>query len=171
MEYKPRDDEFAEYYKKYISLVPETDIINYLDEQNKRMFSSLSAVNENKSLFRYAENKWSIREVLGHMTDTERIFAYRALRISRGDLQHLLSFDENQFITESNYHNIEFKILLNEFSLLRSSNVLMIKGFKKDMWTKVGTASNNSVSVRALVYIMAGHVEHHMNILKERYGC
>jgi len=165
----PQSNEYAEYYGKYILLVKEGNILDTLENQLQNLTDLLSKIDDEKSNFRYAEGKWSVKEVLGHILDTERIFAYRALRISRNDKQPLLSFDENEYINQSNYGNISFKHVVNEFSLVRESNILMFKNFTDEMWLRIGTASNYQVSVRAVAYILVGHAEHHKNILIERY--
>lgn len=166
---RPSSNEFAHYYHKSIQEVPDGNIIEILEQQKLNAEKFFSSINEEKSLFRYAEGKWSIREVLGHIIDAERIFSYRALRFSRKDPQPLLSFEENTYVSNSNYNSILLMNICEEFSSLRKSNILMFKGFKEKMWTMTGIASENNVSVRAIAYIMAGHFNHHMNIIKERY--
>jgi hypothetical protein len=171
MNTRPKTGEYAEYYEKYLTLVPEGNIIDILENQQKSMMGFFTTIDEERSNCRYAENKWSIKEVVGHLDDSERIFAYRALRISRNDLNPLPGFNENEFIAQSNYKNISFEKIVDEFFLLRASNILMFRGFADEMWLRKGTASNNPVTVRAIAYIMAGHTEHHINVLKEKYNC
>lgn len=167
----PQPDEYSEYYGRYINLVKDTDLFEKLASQLHEMEELFSKVDDAKSNFKYAPGKWSIKEVLGHVLDAERVFSYRALCISREDKQPLPSFDENEFIRQSNFGNIKLEQLVKEFSLLRSANILLFNGFTDEMWLRKGTASNNTVSVRALAYILVGHAEHHKNILVERYNC
>jgi hypothetical protein len=166
---KPSQSEYAVYYHKYIQLVPEGNIINILNQQLVECENFFSSINEEKSLFKYAENKWNIREILGHVIDTERIFIYRALRFSRKDPQALLSFDENSYSENSNYKFLLLAEIWKEFSFLRNSNILMFKGFTDEMWALKGIASGNEVTVRTIPYLVAGHFIHHQNVIMERY--
>lgn len=170
MNARPEKDEYAEFYETYVSLVAETNIISALQNQPedlKRLFAGVSAEEEN---FRYAEDKWSIRELLGHVVDGERVFSYRALRISRGDGTPLAGFEENFYVANSSFSNIKLADLIEEFTLLRQSNVFLFKSLTGEMWKKTGTASDAVISVSALAFIMVGHVRHHANILRERYS-
>lgn len=166
---RPEKSEYAEYYEKYVSLVEETDIVSALKNQASEIENLFNKMSDEKSNFRYAAGKWKIRELLGHIVDAERVFAYRALRFSRNDETPLASFEENSYVANGNFGNTKLADLAAEFSLLRQSNVLMFKNLTVEAWNKTGTASDNKVSVRALAYIMVGHVRHHINILKERY--
>lgn len=169
MNTKPNVNEYAPYFGKYITLVPEGDIIEILSEQNNFMNNFFSGISEEKSTYRYEENKWSIREVLGHIIDTERIFAYRALRISRNDKTALPGFEQDDYVPYSNHANVSLKNLIEEFFLLRQANIKMLESFTDEMWIRTGTASGNPVSVKAAVYVLAGHPLHHINVIKERY--
>jgi hypothetical protein len=171
MSQRPSPKEYAEYYKQYISLVPKGNIIDILEDQQKSLMGFFSSIDEEKANYRYAENKWSVKEVLGHIIDGERIFAYRALRLSRGDSKPLMSFEQNSFITNSNYGNTQFEKIVDEFFLLRASNILMFRNFSNEMWLRRGTVDDKNISVRAIAYLMAGHTEHHINVLQELYGC
>ena len=166
---RPEKNEYAEFYAGYVALVEETDIISALLNQTSDLQVLLAEIPEEKGDYRYAENKWSIRELLGHIIDGERIFSYRALRISRGDETPLAGFEENFYVANSNFSNLKIADALEEFSLLRQSNVLLLKNLTDEMWSKIGTASDATISVRALAYIMVGHIRHHANILRERY--
>ena len=166
---RPEKIEYAEFYAGYVALVEETDIIAALQNQITDLQKLCAGVSPEKENFRYAENKWSIREMLGHIVDGERVFSYRALRISRGDQTLLAGFEENFYVANSNFSNVKLADTLEEFSLLRQSNVQMFKNLTDEMWAKTGTASNATVSVRALAYLMVGHIRHHANILQTRY--
>ena len=166
---RPEKNEYAEFYAGYISLVQETDIIAALLDQTNDLQTLFAEIPEEKGDFRYAEGKWSIREMLGHIVDGERVFSYRALRISRGDQTPLAGFEENFYVANSNFSNLKLAAALEEFSLLRQSNALLFKNLTDEMWAQTGTASDATISVRALAYISVGHIRHHANILRERY--
>lgn len=166
---RPKKEEYAEFYENYVSVVDETNIISALENQIAELQSDFSDISEKKSDFRYAEGKWSIKELLGHLIDGERVFSYRALRISRNDKTPLAGFEENSYVANSNFTNTELADLIKEFSLLRGSNILLFKNLNEEAWQRSGTASDAEVSVRALAYIMVGHVRHHLKILRERY--
>ncbi len=167
---RPEKNEYAEFYANYVSLVEEADVVSALENQPGELRKSLSEITGvEKENFRYAEGKWSVRELLGHIIDGERVFSYRALRISRDDLTPLAGFEENSYVANSNFGNCNLADLIEEFSLLRAANVLLFKNLSDEAWLRTGTASDATVSVRALAFIMVGHVRHHQNILRERY--
>lgn len=166
---RPETNEFATYYDVYISKVDRDDCIPVLDAQSADLRSIFSGLPEEKGTFAYAEDKWTIKEALSHLIDAERVFAYRVLRISRGDKTPIEGFEQNEYIETSNANNRSFADLLNEFELHRRSNLLMLKNIDDEGSRRMGTASDNPVSVRALAYIMAGHVIHHSRILAEKY--
>lgn len=166
---RPDKNEYAEYYHKYVTYVPDGDIRDVLEDQLNSTITFLSNIDEEKSKLRYAPGKWSMREVLGHIIDSERVFAYRALRFSRGDDKPLQGFDENLYIHNSNYDSTNFSRLIEEFSLIRQSTVALFTCLRDEQWLKKGNASGYYVTVRGLAYIIAGHTEHHLNVIKERY--
>ncbi|MEW6654583.1 MAG: DinB family protein [Bacteroidota bacterium] len=169
MNTKPNVSEYAPYYGKYISLVPDGNILEILAGQNEFINNFFSGIEEEKSAYKYAEGKWSIREVLGHIIDTERIFAYRALRISRNDKTALPGFEQDDYVPYSNHDNTLLKNLTEEFVLVRKGNLKLLETFTDEMWIRTGTASGNTISVKAAVYVLAGHPIHHINVLKEKY--
>ncbi len=166
---RPDKNEYAEYYHKYVTCVPDGDIRDVLEDQLNSTITFLSNIDEEKSKLRYAPGKWSLREVLGHIIDSERVFVYRALRFSRGDEKPLQGFDENLYIHNSNYDSTNFSRLIEEFSLIRQSTVALFTSLRDEQWLKKGNASGHDVTVRGLAYIIAGHSEHHLNVIKERY--
>ena len=166
---RPDTNEYAPYYERYVSLVAETDIVNVLGAQPTQLQDLLTAMPEDRGAFRYAEGKWSVKELISHLIDGERIFAYRVLRISRADETPIEGFEQDGYIENSHANERSFAELLEEFSLLRRANMIMFKNLDDGDWQRTGTASEATVSVRALAYIMAGHVDHHLNILRERY--
>lgn len=166
---RPEKNEYNKYYEKYVSQVEETDIIAALENQSSELQSLLAGISEEKSFYKYAEDKWTIKEVVGHLIDGERIFGYRALRISRADKTPLEGFEQDGYIENSNFDGTKFTDLTEELLLLRQSNNLFFKNLTDEAWRRTGTASDSPVSVRALAYIMVGHIRHHANILRERY--
>ena len=166
---RPETTEFAPYYNNYISLIEGNEAMSVLEAQSAEMRSMFSDVAEEKGTFAYAEGKWTIKELLSHLIDGERMFAYRVLRISRGDKTPIEGFEQDGYIENSNANNRSFAELLDEFDLQRRSNLLLLNNISDEGSKRIGTASDNPVSVRALTYIMAGHVRHHIHILKERY--
>ena len=166
---RPEKNEYAEYYDTYVSLVDETDIVAALQNQLAEMQNLFAGISEVKGAFAYGEKKWTIKELTGHLNDGEKIFAYRALRISRADKTPLEGFEQDGYIENSNFNSCLLIDLAEEFFLLRRANILFFKNLSDEAWLRRGTASGAEVSVRALAYIMVGHVRHHANILRERY--
>src|SRR5258708_16606662 len=126
-------------------------------------------VTAERETYRYADGKWSIREIVGHLIDAERVFGYRAFAIARGDRNNMPGFDQNEYILTSPYNRIDLEDLLSEFRLARLSNIAMLRTLDDESWMRIGTANGSQVSVRALAFIMAGHVRHHMEVLREKY--
>ncbi len=166
---RPETNEFFEYYNTYVSLVPGDDVMPVLDEQPNELRVIFASVPEEKGTYAYELGKWTIKELLSHVIDGERIFAYRILRISRGDETPIEGFEQDGYIEHSNANSRTFADLLNEFDFQRRSNMLMLRNISDENSRLMGTASDKPVSVRALAYIAAGHVTHHVNILRERY--
>ncbi|HEU4995049.1 MAG TPA: DinB family protein [Gemmatimonadaceae bacterium] len=167
---RPASTEHAPYYGTYISQVPDGSVLSHLEQQSRDTIALLRRVNETKSQYRYAPDKWNIREVIGHLIDAERVFAYRALSFGRADATPLPSFDENAWGRTSNAAHRPMPELIAEFEAVRASTLALFRGFSETEFARQGTASNNPVTVRALAYIIAGHERHHVRILKERYG-
>jgi hypothetical protein len=165
----PAADEFAPYYGTYISAVPAGDILITLANQRGETHRLLGGISEAKSLFAYAPGKWNIREVMGHVIDAERVFAYRALRVSRQDATPLPSFDQDLFVKNGNFSGRTIKDLAEEFDHVRLSTLDLLSHFADDAWSHRGTASNNPVTPRSLAWIIAGHEFHHMKIIREKY--
>lgn len=167
--YKPDPSEYDAYYEHYVSLVPEDDVRKVLAAQPAELEKIFEDVAEEKGTFAYADGKWTVKELLGHMIDGERMFAYRTFRISRGDKTPIEGFEQDGYIENAYANGRCFADLLKEFSLLREANMLFFKNLKDDDWKRIGTANEREISVRALATIMAGHIRHHMEILKDRY--
>jgi hypothetical protein len=166
---RPGEDEFAPYYAKYVSRVPDGDITHTLAEQGDAFLSRLKQLSEEQAAFAYAPEKWTVKEVICHVTDAERIFAYRMLRIARGDATPLPSFDENAYAAASAANDRPLDTLLGEFAAVRGATLALLRWLPAAAWTRHGTASGHGVSVRGLAWIAAGHAMHHERILRERY--
>jgi uncharacterized damage-inducible protein DinB len=166
---RPEATEFAPFYAGYVAAVPEGDIINILRRDGDEWQTVLAVLPEARGDHRYAEGKWSIRQLVGHVSDAERIFAYRALRIARGDQSPLASFDENAYAETAGSDRRTISALAAELRVVRESTVALFSSLPEDAWTRTGTASGKTVSTRALAYITAGHAQHHLKILRERY--
>lgn len=166
---RPEKNEYNEYYDRYVSLVDETEMPSTFEAQLKDMSELFNSISEEKSIFAYAEGKWTIKETVGHLIDGERMFGYRALRISRGDETPIEGFEQDGYVENAPFNNYRFSDLVEEFELVRKSSILFFRHLKETDWTRIGTASGSPVSVRALAFIMVGHVSHHAKILRERY--
>jgi hypothetical protein len=166
---RPQPAEYDPYYQKYISLVPEDDIIPALADQPSELKSLFERVPEEKGTFAYEDGKWTVKEVLSHLIDGERMFAYRVLRVARGDRTPIEGFEQDGYIENSHANRRPLAELLREFELLRDANVMLFKNLEPGDWVRVGTANNVEISVRSLAWIMVGHVRHHIAILNERY--
>jgi hypothetical protein len=165
----PDASEYAEYYGGYVSLVERGDILDALQTQAEETQDLLAQIPEEKGAFRYAEGKWSIRELIGHIIDTERIMAYRALRFARNDATPIEGFDQDPYIKHAAFDAVPLAALAGELRHVRAANIRMFRNLPPEAWDRRGVASDNPVTVRALAYIIAGHELHHLNILKERY--
>ena len=166
---RPAPDEFAPYYGRYIERVPDGDIVATLRDQVEETLRTLRTIPDARAGHRYAPDKWSIREVVGHLSDTERIFTYRALRIARGDDTPLPGFDENAFVSRARLDDRALAGLIDEYAAVRAATVALFDSLFPEEWTRRGIASDKGVSVRALAWITAGHEIHHLGILRERY--
>jgi hypothetical protein len=166
---RPAAGEYNPYYDKYISLVPEEDVRVVLRRQLDDTLSLLSSINEAQAATSYAPGKWSIKELVGHVIDGERIFAYRALRFARGDQTPLSGFEQDDYVAGGNFGARRLTDLATEFEHVRKATLSLLGHLDEEAWQRSGVASDSPVSVRALAYIMAGHEAHHMGILRERY--
>jgi hypothetical protein len=166
---RPEPAEYDPYYETYISIVPEDDILSALAGQQDELRSTFASIPEEKGLYSYAEGKWTIKEVLSHLIDGERIFGYRAFRISRGDKTPIEGFEQDGYIENSYANQRSFGEMLDEFDALRRSNLAFLGNMRDGDWARTGTANNVEISVRALAYIMAGHIRHHLAIHRSRY--
>lgn len=166
---RPQAGEFAEFYGKYIELVPGADIVNTLEGQRLVMSQLLGARSEREGNFRYAPDKWSVKDVIGHLSDSERIFAYRALRFARGDKTPLSGFEQDDYVSSGGFSERTLADLAEEFAEVRAASIALFSSLDAEAWQRRGVANKNEVTVRALAYIVAGHELHHRRILEEKY--
>jgi hypothetical protein len=167
---RPEAGEFDPYYARYIDRVPDGDIVSLLENQIRSTAALLRAVPEDRATYRYAEGKWSIAEVVGHLIDAERIFGYRALRIGRGDTTPIEGFDQDAYVPAGEFDRRTLADLVGDFEAVRRATLTLIRGFPPGAWSRIGTANTKPISVRALIYIIAGHERDHLGTLKARYG-
>ena len=167
---KPGDTEFAPFFAGYVSLVPETDVVAVLQDQAAEVHRHARAFSPDRESFRYAPGKWSVRELFGHLGDAERVFGYRAFCISRGERANLPGFDEVPYVAHSSFAECSLADLVEEFGRLRESNLVVLRRLDEMAWKRLGSANGSPVSVRALAFIMAGHVRHHLQVLSTRYA-
>jgi hypothetical protein len=166
---KPEPGEYAPYHERYISLVPGDDATSVLDTQRARTMQLFAGRGERDGNFRYAPDKWTVKEVLGHVNDTERIFTYRALRIARADQTPLAGFEQDDYVKRAGFEGRTLASLVDEFAAVRAASLALFRSFGPDAWLRRGNASKNDITVRALAFITAGHELHHVKILEERY--
>lgn len=166
----PEADEYAAHYTDYIQrAAARTDILAALSLQIDEVHAALDSLSDGQSRFRPGPKEWSVKEVIGHILDVERVFSYRLLRISRADATPLSGFEDEQYVREAGFDNYDLRDLLQEFEFLRRANTLAIKNMSAHATLRRGTASDATVSARALIYILVGHVDHHMASLHEKY--
>lgn len=165
---RPQPDEYGAFYQGYINIVND-DVLAELTDQLVTLPDFLRSVPVAKADFAYAEGKWTIKELLGHIIDTERIMAYRLLRFARNDATELPGFDENHYVRHSNFATQNFFDLIKEFEAVRKANLYLFKSLTDTDLDRKGIASNSPLSVRALLFILAGHAKHHQKIIEERY--
>ncbi len=166
---KPPKNAYGEYFGRYIDLVKSENLFAELEESLVQIDSFWSSLSEEKSNFRYSEGKWSIKELLQHIMDTERIFNYRALSIARGEKTALLGYDHDEYAMSSKADSRNWNDMLEEYKIIRKSTLLLFKGFDNDQLDLIGTANGLPLSARAVGFICVGHEMHHLSVVKERY--
>ena len=169
---KPTGNEYPQnkYFSHYIEQVDNQNVTETLMVNKDVVINLYKSLSEEQKNFRYDVGKWSSHEILGHLTDTERIFGYRALCIARGEKQSLPSFDENVYADGAKFSEISFESLLEQYRLVREGSLALFSSFSEETCSQIGTANGNAVSARALVWMIAGHEIHHLKILKEKYN-
>lgn len=165
----PDASEHDPYYSRYIALVKGADVVGALAEQIRPTLRLLRSVPDERGGMRYAPGKWSIREVAGHLADTERILSYRALRIARGDKRPIEGFEQDDYVRNGPFEHCSLSSLVDEFEQVRAATLSLFRHLDRDAWTRSGTANNAHITVRALAWIIAGHELHHRAILERQY--
>ncbi|MDN4525016.1 DinB family protein [Fictibacillus fluitans] len=166
---RPRPDEYAENFESYVQLVPEGDLLETLKQQIKETASLLNSLSEKDGEYRYAPNKWSLKEVLGHMADTEWIMNYRMLCIARGETVSLPGYDDELYVKAAAFNDHSLTDLIQHYTSIRQATVSLLNTLSYDVLKRRGAANNEEVTARALAFIIAGHELHHRNIIKDRY--
>jgi len=166
---RPEPGEYAPYYDRYISLVPGSDILATLDSQRRQTVLLLSGREEEDGDSRYAPDKWNAKEALGHLCDTERIFAYRALRIARADQTPIEGFEQDDYVRNGPFANRPLAEVIEDYIAVRRATITLFRNLDEAAWRRRGVANKNEMSVRALAYLIAGHELHHRRILEEKY--
>ncbi|MBE7178057.1 MAG: DinB family protein [Mucilaginibacter polytrichastri] len=166
---RPQPEEYAAYQKAYIDCVPDDNILDILNRQSDEFARFFAAIPPEKQDFAYAAGKWTVKEVLGHISDTERVFAYRALRIGRGDQTPLPGFEQDPYVEQAGFSGRSMDELIAEFRAVRAASLFLFENFREAQWQNMGTASDRPVSVRTCAYVIAGHPLHHIHLLNERY--
>lgn len=167
---RPKAEEYAPFYQGYVDRVPGEDPLAQLRRQADESIDFLRNVSEDKREYAYAPGKWTTREVVSHLIDCDRVFSYRALRFSRLDLQPLAGFDEKRYVENAELEDRPYSSLVEELELVRRANLESFSHLSQAAWLRSGEANGKLVTVRALAYIMAGHFDHHLEILRQRYG-
>jgi len=166
---RPQPSEYDPYYERYISLVKTDDIVATLQKQAQETRDLLNRVSAEKAEFRYAPGKWSVKEVLGHVNDTERIMSYRVLRIARGDQTPIEGFEQDDYVAGGKFSRRTMDDLLQEFMTIRNATIQLLRHVDAESAERQGTANQKQISARAVVYVIAGHELHHRKILQEKY--
>jgi hypothetical protein len=166
---RPEPGEYAPYYDRYISLIEGTDVLGTLESQRRQMLLLLSGRHDPDGDFRYAPDKWTVKELLGHISDTERIFAYRALRIARGDRTPIEGFEQDDYVRNGPFAKRPLCELIDDYMAVRRATLTLFRNLDEPAWMRRGIANKNEVSVRAIAYTTAGHELHHLRILEQRY--
>jgi DinB superfamily len=166
---RPQPGEYALYYDRYISLVPANNILAALEDQRRQMVLLLCGRTEADGDLRYAPDKWSLKEVLGHVNDTERIMSYRALRISRGDATPIEGYEQDDYVRNGPFARLPLADLIEDYIAVRRATISLFRNLDEAAWSRRGVANKNEVTVRALAYIIAGHELHHRRIIEEKY--
>ena len=166
---RPSKEEYVAHFGRYVDLVPEGYIREVLEQSLKTTTELYATFSEERGNFRYAPDKWSLKQVLGHVTDNERIMSYRALRIARGDRTPLAGYDENVLVSNASFDEMPLTAIVDDYAAVRRATFTLLNGISDEAWTRMGIVSGNEASARAWIYILAGHELHHLNVIRERY--
>jgi hypothetical protein len=166
---RPEPTDYHPAFASYIALVTEDDVLSAIEQQSSVTQKLLSGLDETRAAFRYETGKWSVKEVVGHMVDAERIMGWRALAIARGETQPLPGFEEDDYVRNANFDSWRLGDLGEAYALGRRANIVFFRNLPEEAWDRRGTANGSPVTVRALAWIIVGHERHHLNTLRERY--
>ena len=166
---KPATNLYHKFYHNYVTYAPNKDILASLEEQGKENKEFHRSISENQSQYRYANDKWSIKELIGHLSDAERIFNFRALSFARNEKNALPGFDENDYVKESNFSDRTWQSIIDEHYIVRQETNSLLQNFSENVWERVGDANGSPMVLSAIPYIIYGHEEHHKRIIMERY--
>lgn len=166
---QPLSTEYASSFSKYVDLVPQSDLYDHLQNQLEEVSQLTARLTDEQLMYRYDEGKWSLKEVLGHIIDAERVFSYRLLRIARGDQTPLAGFNEEDYVEGSRYDQCPISDILEEYEAVRRATLSLARGLSDEAWFRLGYANDCEISARALLFLIAGHELHHLQIIRERY--
>ncbi|HKL19435.1 MAG TPA: DinB family protein [Halalkalibaculum sp.] len=166
---RPQPEEYGAFYEGYIEEVGSGDIIDILKDQMHETYTLINSLTAKQSRYRYAEGKWTVKEVIGHLIDSERIFAYRGLCFARNETKSQPGYDQDAYVEEGNFKERSLQSLGDEYFSLRNATIILFNSFTEEVLLRKGTANDNTFSVRALAYIIAGHERHHLKVLEDKY--
>jgi uncharacterized damage-inducible protein DinB len=169
MLHRPTESEYPNYYQPYVKLVPDGELVQILQENLLAVVKLFKGISEEEALHRYAPGKWSVKEVLGHIIDTERIMSYRLMRVARGDQTPLAGFNETDYVQAAQTNSLSMEAILEDFKATRNASITLIQNTPAEAWTNKGNANGMEITTRAIAYIIAGHEMHHRKIVEERY--
>jgi hypothetical protein len=167
---RPTPNDYSPYHAPYVDLVPEDDVVSAIEQESSQTQRLLSSLDESKAAFRYAADKWSVKQVVGHIVDSERIFAFRLLAIARGEQSPLPGFDENLYVENAKFDAWTLGDLAENYALVRRSTIVLLRNLPDEAWTRRGVANGAEASVLGFAYVIVGHERHHTRVLRERYG-
>lgn len=167
---RPLPSEYAAPHQPYVELVPEEEILPAIEAQSTETQKLLASLDESRAAYRYAEGKWSVKEVVGHMVDAERIVGYRALALSRGEQEPLPGFDEDEYVRNAGFDAWKLGDLSEYYALVRRATIVFFRNLPDEAWSRRGVANGHPVSVRGLAWVIVGHERHHLQVLRDKYG-
>ncbi len=166
---RPKDTDYAAPFADYIANVPEDDVLDAIERQSSETQKFLATLDDSRAAFRYEASKWSVKEVIGHLIDAERVMSFRALAFARGDTQPLPGFEEKDYVQNAHFDDWSLGDLAESYALVRRANIVFFCNLPAEAWDRRGVANDNAITVRALAYVIVGHERHHLRVLKERY--
>ncbi|WEG10945.1 DinB family protein [Pullulanibacillus sp. KACC 23026] len=169
MRSRPLSSEYPAYYERYVSLVPDGDIEDWLNRQGSETHAFLSRLTEEDAERAYAPGKWTLKEVIGHLSDTERVMAYRMLAMARGELVSLQGMDQELYVSSAHFNQLTLAQLLKDLGIMRSATISLLSTIDDDAWVRTGTVWDSPVTTRAIAYIIAGHELHHLKVIRDNY--